>query len=755
MASTADINAEASALLNQSIPRLTVPQLKEALKQLSERRSGNKPDLLARLTNAVNNAVAGQDLAQLRAIKRAVDDAAATPRSVAHNPYPLPNLPIPTSPSFQNTGHDPNAAGPARGASPGVNRIRLVMRPQDQHANPAAPVGVLTPSVSTYQYGSGYSAHQAPAASSSSYGSPLYPSSFTASLSSQLNAGPKQVQDNVRFKPLPYYEDYVKVVRVRTTEGYYIRFEFSFDEDQSHKLTFSGKPDPATGATSPTYRLMYMMTTYESATSQRINEARGPGSSIEYPPYPQLMVNNNQVPPRFAGLKNKPYTAFPADITKFVDRRKGMPNKVEFRYQNTLKRYVGAIILARKIPIATIVDNLRSRHFVSKEQVVASRKKQIAEDDDIVATVEIIALKDPISKLRIGNPARPNTCHHLQCFDANTFLEMNESAPNFTCPVCHKPFEWDTVIIDGFFDDILQNCKPEVETVELDPGSFDWKVRTEDADDDGDWDSDDERRAVKEEAPKVDVVELDDDDAGQDAGASAPSQLDQSHAARRSHPPGKARPSVIDLTLDSDEDDVVVASEIVRPGQPSGVATPSAATPATAAAIQQPVDNLASFAQPRFNAAPIVNGGAPHMQPRFGVSTAPGALATPAIPGRLAQSANGPSLSAFGTASPVTNGVDPSRQGAGTTNGGSASSLRPDPGAFGTFTGADPQADFSSDLDSALFSLPMPTDSGFGGSGSGNEDREGEDLRALLARIRDTFEPDEQVDGLGLGDVPW
>jgi hypothetical protein len=208
----------------------------------------------------------------------------------------------------------------------------------------------------------------------------------------------------VRFKPLPYYEEYEKVVRVKATEapakGYYIRFEFAFEADHSQRLTLSGKSDPLTGGVHPTYRVLFMMTPYEAATSQRLNEAGGSGSAIEYPPYPQLVVNQNQVPARFAGLKNKPYTAFPADITRFLDRRRGMPNKVEFRYQNTLKKYVGAILIVKKMSIPSIVAKLRDRCVVLKEAVIDSRRKRMAEDDDIVATVEIIALKDPVGGCR-------------------------------------------------------------------------------------------------------------------------------------------------------------------------------------------------------------------------------------------------------------------------------------------------------------------------------------------------------------------
>lgn len=65
------------ALLRQ----LTVPQLKECLKTLNERRTGNKPDLLARVNGQINAALDAQDVVRIRFIKRAIEDATTTPRS--------------------------------------------------------------------------------------------------------------------------------------------------------------------------------------------------------------------------------------------------------------------------------------------------------------------------------------------------------------------------------------------------------------------------------------------------------------------------------------------------------------------------------------------------------------------------------------------------------------------------------------------------------------------------------------------------
>lgn len=621
-----------------------------------------------------------------------------------------------------NTGHDPNLS---RGGPSSPARIRISV-PAASVAAAAAPTYQYQPPPPAQPYSAAYSSLSAaafnnPSASPTTYHSPGF-------------SGPKQNQDLVRFKPLPYYDDYIKVVRVKATEapakGYYIRFEFTFDGDQSARLTYSGKHDPASGTTYPTYRVLYMMTSFEAATSVRLNEPTGPGSGIEYPPYPQLVVNNNQVQPRFAGLKNKPYTAYPADVTKYVDRRKGMMNRVEFRYQNTLKvgnavplfcsdpsltlstfspqKYVGAVVLARKVPIPTIVSTLREKRSISKDHVISSRRKQMAEDDDIVATTEIISLKDPISKLRVKDAVRPETCHHMQCFDATTFLEMNETSPNFTCPVCHKPFDWDSVVLDGYFDDILANSPPQVDSVEVDPETFTWKVREEDKEEDFSDDDSDAEMAPKVEEKKLEVVDLDDEEP-------APTQ-------RRSlpPPPPKRQSNVIDLTLDSDEDEPMPAAP-ARSGSSAAV-QPAAAPqipngPSTASTYLLPTVVPAAPQMRPSGAPPTLRVFSSSLQPRFGEPTGPVAVAA----GQQPLPQVGPAL------------------------GFNAGAPAGDPQQF-----SDP---LPSELEEALYRMPDPPVGGitsgvqsYGlgdqvfGHGIESADAQGEDLNALLQRIRDTFE---------------
>ena len=78
-------------------------------------------------------------------------------------------------------------------------------------------------------------------------------------------------------------------------------------------------------------------------------------------------------------------------------------------------------------------------------------KQKLREDGECeIATTSLrVSLLCPLGKMRMLLPCRAETCHHLQCFDASLFLQMNERKPTWTCPVCDKAALYDTLVIDG------------------------------------------------------------------------------------------------------------------------------------------------------------------------------------------------------------------------------------------------------------------------------------------------------------------
>lgn len=71
---------------------------------------------------------------------------------------------------------------------------------------------------------------------------------------------------------------------------------------------------------------------------------------------------------------------------------------------------------------------------------------------------------------RIVTPIRSRSCNHLQCFDAFTFLTMNEQTPTWSCPVCYRPIKtWEDLIVDEFFTQMLANTPLHIDSVRVEP----------------------------------------------------------------------------------------------------------------------------------------------------------------------------------------------------------------------------------------------------------------------------------------------
>lgn len=119
--------------------------------------------------------------------------------------------------------------------------------------------------------------------------------------------------------------------------------------------------------------------------------------------------------------------------------------------------------LVRLHPIERLVAELKARKTITKEQVLRESRfcylpvqsppnirlvKNRADDSDIVATSSVMSLKCPLSTLRIDVPCRSVICTHNQCFDASSFLQLQEQAPTWSCPVCSKSTSFESLQID-------------------------------------------------------------------------------------------------------------------------------------------------------------------------------------------------------------------------------------------------------------------------------------------------------------------
>ncbi|OJD23242.1 hypothetical protein ACJ73_05402 [Blastomyces percursus] len=308
-------------------------------------------------------------------------------------------------------------------------------------------------------------------------------------------------------------------------------------------------------------------------------------SDIAFPHQVELKANLDDVKANLRGLKNKPGSTRPADITSFIRKKAGYANHVVMTYALTQKEShkqlpfrpgypnlappsIWFIYLVRKRSVEELVNRLRDRKTISAEQVIREMKSK-AEDADIVATSVVMSLKCPLSTLRIAVPCRSTICLHNQCFDATSFLQLQEQAPTWTCPVCNKATNFEALQIDQYVDNILRSTPPSIDQVTVDPDGK-WHISKDD----------DNPRPGGDPSPATDgrddnLIEIQDSrvvslkqepSTAMSLHHTPPAQAGEpSSTQSASWPtPNNKRPAsqVIDLTISDDEDE-----EPPRPGK--------------------------------------------------------------------------------------------------------------------------------------------------------------------------------------------
>lgn len=82
-----------------------------------------------------------------------------------------------------------------------------------------------------------------------------------------------------------------------------------------------------------------------------------------------------------------------------------------------------------------------------------------AKDSDIVATSTVMSLKCPLSYMRLRDPCRGNLCNHNQCFDAMSYLQLQQQAPTWLCPICNRLATYESLQIDQWvYFTMLELC---------------------------------------------------------------------------------------------------------------------------------------------------------------------------------------------------------------------------------------------------------------------------------------------------------
>lgn len=278
---------------------------------------------------------------------------------------------------------------------------------------------------------------------------------------------------------------------------------------------------------------------------------------IAFPQNSELKINGGELKVNMRGLKNKPGTTRPVDVTNFL--RLKLPayrNSVSFTYALTLQKYYLSLCICETTSSIELVRRLETRPKISKSFTLDELRKN-AEDPEVEATSSKLSLKCPISFKRLETPCRAQNCKHLACFDALSYLLLQEQAAQWKCPICNKIASYDNLAIDMYVKEILDQTSEDQDQVTIEPGGL-WHVENEGHDEQ-------DRQLLK-------AAKLEDDEVisifegtpyatpytptrSLDTPGFVVSRESSSVPKQqpRSNPPAKR--TVIDLTLDSDDDD--------------------------------------------------------------------------------------------------------------------------------------------------------------------------------------------------------
>ncbi|XP_065830870.1 zinc finger MIZ domain-containing protein 1-like isoform X2 [Oscarella lobularis] len=103
---------------------------------------------------------------------------------------------------------------------------------------------------------------------------------------------------------------------------------------------------------------------------------------------------------------------------------------------------------------------------------------QLGNQTGVEQTSIKVSLKCPLSFRRITFPARGRECRHVQCFDLESYLQLNCERGTWKCPVCSKPVSLEYIEVDQFIWGILTTIgNNDVDEVMIDPDCH-WKPVT-------------------------------------------------------------------------------------------------------------------------------------------------------------------------------------------------------------------------------------------------------------------------------------
>ena len=101
------------------------------------------------------------------------------------------------------------------------------------------------------------------------------------------------------------------------------------------------------------------------------------GADVTFPHQLEVKVNGEEVKANFKGLKNKPGSTRPADITGFCRTKvPNYQNQISVMYALTSKKFYIQVILVKKHSVMELTERIKRAHVISKQRVINESTSQ-------------------------------------------------------------------------------------------------------------------------------------------------------------------------------------------------------------------------------------------------------------------------------------------------------------------------------------------------------------------------------------------
>uniref|UniRef100_A0A665WA87 Zinc finger MIZ domain-containing protein 1-like n=1 Tax=Echeneis naucrates TaxID=173247 RepID=A0A665WA87_ECHNA len=132
--------------------------------------------------------------------------------------------------------------------------------------------------------------------------------------------------------------------------------------------------------------------------------------------------------------------------------------------------------LVHRPSVRSVLQGLLKKRLLPAEHCITKIKRNFSSvaasagnttlngEDGVEQTAIKVSLKCPITFRRIQLPARGHDCKHVQCFDLESYLQLNCERGTWRCPVCNKTALLEGLEVDQYMWGILN-----FEEVTIDP----------------------------------------------------------------------------------------------------------------------------------------------------------------------------------------------------------------------------------------------------------------------------------------------